>query len=88
MADEVVGMCYRMVFDAGLHVDPGSLNMPERDTQIRHMVLWACMTTDRRANILHFLQETMADKSQTLGTLPGKTYNTQNLRHRAKLFVV
>lgn len=36
-----------MVFDAGLHVDPSPLGLPERDTQIRHMVLWACVTTDR-----------------------------------------
>ena len=36
-----------MVFDAGLQVDPSPLGLPERDMQIRHMVLWACMTTDR-----------------------------------------
>lgn len=41
------GMCFRIIFDAGLHVDPSPLGLPERDTQIRHMVLWACMTTDR-----------------------------------------
>ncbi|CAG9956337.1 unnamed protein product [Clonostachys rosea f. rosea IK726] len=41
------GMCFRMIFDAGLHVDPSSLFLPERETQIRHMVLWACMATDR-----------------------------------------
>nr|AEF16064.1 regulatory protein CefR [Hapsidospora chrysogena] len=41
------GMCFRMVFDAGLHVDPSPLGLPERDMQIRHMVLWASMTTDR-----------------------------------------
>lgn len=46
-ADHRRGMCFRMVFDAGLHVDPSPLGLPERDTQIRHMVLWACMTTDR-----------------------------------------
>lgn len=40
-------MCFRMVFDAGLHVDPSSLGLAERDTQIRYMVLWACITTDR-----------------------------------------
>lgn len=38
-----------MVFDAGLHVDPTSLGLPERETQIRHMVLWACLLTDRYA---------------------------------------
>ena len=41
------GMCFRIIFDAGLHVDPSPLGLPERDTQIRQMVLWACMTTDR-----------------------------------------
>ena len=42
-----LGMCFRMLFDAGLHVDPASLGLLERDIRIRHMVLWACMTTDR-----------------------------------------
>jgi hypothetical protein len=36
-----------MVFDAGLHVDPSSLKLTERETQIRHMVLWACLITDK-----------------------------------------
>lgn len=35
-----------MVFDAGLHVDPAVMHLAERETQIRHMVLWACIFTD------------------------------------------
>ena len=41
------GMCFRLVFDVGLHVDPASLLLSEREAQIRHMVLWACILNDK-----------------------------------------
>lgn len=40
------GMSLRLVFDVGLHVDPSPLHLSERETQIRHMVLWACLVRD------------------------------------------
>lgn len=43
----LAGIALRMVFDAGLHVDSSSLGLSERESQIRHMVLWACLITDK-----------------------------------------
>jgi hypothetical protein len=43
----IIGMAFRLVFDVGLHVDPASLNLTEREAQIRHMVLWACIANDK-----------------------------------------
>jgi hypothetical protein len=40
------GMSFRLLFDVGLHVDPKELGLTERETQIRHMVLWACIMND------------------------------------------
>lgn len=40
------GMAFRLLFDVGLHVDPIELGLTERETQIRHMVLWACIMND------------------------------------------
>lgn len=40
-------MSFRLVFDVGLHVDPASLRLSEREAQIRHMVLWACIVNDK-----------------------------------------
>jgi len=35
------------MFDIGLHVDPSTLHLTEREAQIRHMVLWACVFCDK-----------------------------------------
>jgi hypothetical protein len=40
------GMAFRLLFDVGLHVDPSELRLTEREVQIRHMVLWACVMND------------------------------------------
>ncbi|ORY18151.1 fungal-specific transcription factor domain-domain-containing protein [Clohesyomyces aquaticus] len=40
------GMAFRLLFDVGLHVDPSELRLTEREVQIRHMVLWACILND------------------------------------------
>ncbi|KAF2107078.1 fungal-specific transcription factor domain-containing protein [Lophiotrema nucula] len=40
------GMSFRLLFDVGLHVDPCELRLTEREVQIRHMVLWACIMND------------------------------------------
>jgi hypothetical protein len=40
------GMAFRLLFDVGLHVDPLELRLTEREVQIRHMVLWACIMND------------------------------------------
>ncbi|KAL1596560.1 hypothetical protein SLS60_009208 [Paraconiothyrium brasiliense] len=40
------GMSFRLLFDVGLHVDPSELNLTDREVQIRHMVLWACIMND------------------------------------------
>lgn len=40
------GMSFRLLFDVGLHVDPLELRLTEREVQIRHMVLWACIMND------------------------------------------
>lgn len=42
-----LGLAFRIVFDVGLHIDPDLLNLTERETQIRHMVLWASLITDK-----------------------------------------
>lgn len=39
-------MSLRLVSDVGLHVDPVALGLSERETQIRHMVLWASLVHD------------------------------------------
>ena len=44
---ESAGMSFRLVFDVGLHVDASELQLTERETQIRNMVLWACMLNDK-----------------------------------------
>ncbi|KAJ6005152.1 hypothetical protein N7451_003096 [Penicillium sp. IBT 35674x] len=41
-----VGIACRQAFDLGLNADSTDLNLPERDNQIRHMVLWACVVFD------------------------------------------
>ncbi|KAB5513620.1 regulatory protein CefR [Coniochaeta sp. 2T2.1] len=41
------GMSLRLVIDVGLHVDPSPLRLSVRETQIRYMVLWACLVNDR-----------------------------------------
>jgi hypothetical protein len=40
-------MSFRLVFDVGLHVDASELRLTEREVQIRHMVLWACIINDK-----------------------------------------
>lgn len=40
------GMAFRLLFDVGLHVDPSELRLTDREVQIRHMVLWACIMND------------------------------------------
>ena len=40
------GMAFRLLFDVGLHVDPSELHLTDREVQIRHMVLWACIMND------------------------------------------
>ncbi|KAH7115887.1 fungal-specific transcription factor domain-containing protein [Dendryphion nanum] len=40
------GMAFRLLFDVGLHVDPCELRLTDREVQIRHMVLWACIMND------------------------------------------
>jgi hypothetical protein len=40
------GMAFRLMFDVGLHVDPMELGLTERETQIRHMVLWTYIMND------------------------------------------
>jgi len=47
LADATTGMSLRLLFDAGLHVDAAELCLTEREAQIRHMVLWACIVNDR-----------------------------------------
>ncbi|KIW04668.1 uncharacterized protein PV09_04407 [Verruconis gallopava] len=42
----LAGMSFRLVFDVGLHVDPEELQLTERELEIRHMVLWACLIND------------------------------------------
>ena len=39
-------MAFRLLFDVGLHVDPSELRLTDREVQIRHMVLWACIMND------------------------------------------
>jgi hypothetical protein len=41
------GMSFRLVFDVGLHVEASELQLSEREVQLRHMVLWACIINDR-----------------------------------------
>ncbi|KAH6880094.1 hypothetical protein B0T10DRAFT_565866 [Thelonectria olida] len=41
------GLALRMVFDVGMHASPSSLGLTERDEQIRYMVLWASLVTDK-----------------------------------------
>ncbi|CAH0047587.1 unnamed protein product [Clonostachys solani] len=40
------GMSLRLVSDVGLHVDPTTLCLTEKEAQIRHMVLWASLVHD------------------------------------------
>lgn len=40
------GMSFRLLYDVGLHVDPSELHLTDREVQIRHMVLWACIMND------------------------------------------
>ncbi|KAH7127602.1 fungal-specific transcription factor domain-containing protein [Dactylonectria macrodidyma] len=41
------GLAFRIVFDIGLHIDPQLLHLTGREAQIRHMVLWASLITDK-----------------------------------------
>jgi hypothetical protein len=47
----LAGMSFRLVFDVGLHVDPNELQLTEREVEIRHMVLWACLINDKYYSI-------------------------------------
>lgn len=42
-------MSLRLVSDVGLHVDPNTLRLTEKEAQIRHMVLWASLVHDMYA---------------------------------------
>jgi hypothetical protein len=41
------GMAFRLLFDVGLHVVPESMRLSEKEGEIRHMVLWACIFYDK-----------------------------------------
>ena len=41
------GMSCRLAFDVGLHLDTRNSGLPEREVQIRHMTLWACVIYDK-----------------------------------------
>jgi hypothetical protein len=47
----LAGMSFRLVFDVGLHVDPNELQLTEKELEIRHMVLWACLINDKYYSI-------------------------------------
>jgi hypothetical protein len=47
----LAGMSFRLVFDVGLHVDSNELQLTEREVEIRHMVLWACLINDTHYSI-------------------------------------
>lgn len=49
-AYEVLGMATRLCFDLGLNIDCSGLGLPEKEVQIRSMVLWACVTHDRQGD--------------------------------------
>lgn len=42
-----LGAACRLAFDIGLNLDCSALDFPERELQIRHMVLWACIIYDQ-----------------------------------------
>jgi hypothetical protein len=41
------GLCLRLVYDVGLHVEASALHLSEQECQLRHMVLWACIISDK-----------------------------------------
>ncbi|PGH26432.1 hypothetical protein AJ80_01930 [Polytolypa hystricis UAMH7299] len=41
------GMAVRLAFDIGLHLDTRSSGLPQREIEIRHMTLWACVIYDK-----------------------------------------
>ncbi|KAF2462823.1 uncharacterized protein BDR25DRAFT_386050, partial [Lindgomyces ingoldianus] len=57
------GMAFRLLFDVGLHVDPSEIHLTEREVQIRHMVLWACILNDVRYWSLYLGRPTMLKAS-------------------------
>ncbi len=46
-ADPGAGMANRLCFDIGLHLDCQNDGLPEREIQIRHMTLFACVIYDK-----------------------------------------
>lgn len=41
------GMAFRLIYDVGLHVGSEALKLPEKEAELRHMVLWACIFYDK-----------------------------------------
>ncbi|KAF2841011.1 hypothetical protein M501DRAFT_930351 [Patellaria atrata CBS 101060] len=41
------GIAIRLAFDIGLHLDCRSSGLPQREVDIRHMTLWACVIYDK-----------------------------------------
>lgn len=41
------GMANRLCFDIGLHLDCQNDGLPEKEIQIRHMTLFACVIYDK-----------------------------------------
>ena len=46
-ADEELGMANRLCFDLGLHLDCQNDGLPDKEIQIRHMTLFACVIYDK-----------------------------------------
>lgn len=41
----------RLAFDIGLHLEQSHPDMKDRDVQIRHMVMWACIINDKSVSL-------------------------------------
>ncbi|GME22539.1 nitrogen assimilation transcription factor nit-4 [Neofusicoccum parvum] len=58
------GMGVRLAFDIGLHLDTRSSGLSEREVDVRHMTLWACVIFDKYWSL--FLGRPTAIKSSDL----------------------
>ncbi|KAK7190596.1 fungal specific transcription factor domain-containing protein [Paraphaeosphaeria sporulosa] len=69
------GMSFRLLYDVGLHVDPSELRLTDREVQIRHMVLWACIMNDVRYWALYLGRPTMLKSSDIAPTCLEKDFD-------------
>ena len=80
-ANNYLGMACRLCFDLGLNLDWTQMGLSDREVQIRHMVLWACVVYDKSVSA-ESPNMGSVNVLQVLGFVPWPTYLYEKFRSR------